>query len=103
MRWWSISAFATLLTSWHCAREKRSRYITPLLDKQRQHLGALMTRRRQLVDMRVAEMNHLEQAGPRAVRSIKAVSAATPCSEMSLAGMPPGTSRPPWLDFEHSC
>lgn len=33
----------------------RSKYITPMLDEQRQELAALMTRRRQLVDMRVAE------------------------------------------------
>ena len=44
-----------------------------MLDEQRQELAALMTRRRQLVDMRVAESNHLEQAGKRAVRSIKSV------------------------------
>ena len=51
----------------------RAKYITPMLDEQRQELAALMTRRRQLVDMRVAESNHLEQAGKRAVRSIKSV------------------------------
>ena len=33
----------------------------------------LMTRRRQLVNMRVAEFNRLEQAGKRAMRSIKSV------------------------------
>jgi transposase len=51
----------------------RAKYITPMLDEQRQELATLMTRRRQLVDMRVAENNHLEQAGKRAVRSIKCV------------------------------
>jgi len=56
------------------ARHKdRLKYITPLIDVQRVELAALMTRRRQLVDMRVAEGNRLEQAGPRAVRSIKSV------------------------------
>jgi transposase len=56
------------------ARHKdRAKYITPLIDEHRQELAALMTRRRQLVDMRVAESNHLEQAGKRAVRSIKSV------------------------------
>lgn len=56
------------------ARHKdRSTYITPMLDEQRQELAALMTRRRQLVDMRVAESNRLEHAGKRAVRSIKTV------------------------------
>ena len=51
----------------------RAKYITPMIDVQRQELAALMTRRRQLVDMRVAEHNHLELAGTRAVRSIKCV------------------------------
>lgn len=64
--------------------EDRSRYITPLLDEQRQYLAALMARRRQLVDMRVAETNHLEQAGPRAVRSIKAVLATIEKQLMSI-------------------
>ena len=56
------------------ARHKdRAKYITPMIDEHRQELAALMTRRRQLVDLRVAESNHLEQAGKRAVRSIKSV------------------------------
>jgi transposase len=56
------------------ARHKdRAKYITPMIDAQRQELAALMTRRRQLVDMRVVETNHLEQAGKRAVRSIKSM------------------------------
>jgi transposase len=56
------------------ARHKdRAKYITPMPDEHRQELAALMTRRRQLVEMRVAEINHLEQASKRAVRSIKSV------------------------------
>ncbi|MEO8508173.1 MAG: IS110 family transposase [Betaproteobacteria bacterium] len=56
------------------ARHKdRAKYITSMIDEHRQELAALMTRRRQLVDMRVAESNRLEQAGKRAVRSIKSV------------------------------
>ena len=56
------------------ARHKdRAKYITPLIDAERAQLAALMTRRRQLVDMRVAEGNRLEQAGLRAARSIKSV------------------------------
>lgn len=51
----------------------RAKYITPLIDAQRTQLAALMTRRRQLVDMHVAEGNRLEQAGPRAARSIRSV------------------------------
>jgi transposase len=61
---------ATLPT---CRHEERAKYITPMLDERRQHLAELMTRRRQLVDMRVAENNHLERAGKHAVRSIKSV------------------------------
>jgi transposase len=54
--------------------QDRTRYITPLFDEQRQALADLMTRRRQLVDMRVAEGNHLEHAHHKhAVRSIKNV------------------------------
>jgi len=56
------------------ARHKdRHKYITPLIDAQRQELAVLMTRRRQLVNMRVAESNRLELAGARAARSIKSV------------------------------
>ena len=56
------------------ARHKdRAKYITPMLDEHRQQLAELMTRRRQLVDMRVAENNHLEHAGKRSVRSITSV------------------------------
>lgn len=57
------------------ARHKdRAKYITAMLDEQRQALAELMTRRRQLVDMRVAENNHLEHASSKhAVRSIKSV------------------------------
>ncbi len=56
------------------ARHKdRHKYITPLVEVQRVELAALMTRRRQLVDMRVAEDNRLDQAGPRAARSIRSV------------------------------
>jgi transposase len=51
----------------------RLKYITPLFDARRQELAAPMTRRRQLVDMRVAESNRLEQASVRTVRSIKSV------------------------------
>ncbi|MDH5538532.1 MAG: IS110 family transposase [Rhizobacter sp.] len=54
--------------------QDRAKYITPMHDERRQQLAELMTRRRQLVDMRVAENNHLEHAvGKHAVRSIKSV------------------------------
>jgi transposase len=53
--------------------ESRQKYITPMLEPARRELGELMTRRRQLIDMRVAEHNRLEHAGPRATRSIASV------------------------------
>ena len=56
------------------ARHKdRQKYITPMLESARQELADLMTRRRQLVDMRVAEHNRLEHAGKVAARSITSV------------------------------
>lgn len=62
--------FANLLNS----HPQRAKFITPLLEEQRLELAALMTRRRQLVEMRVAEANRLQQASShRAVRSIKKI------------------------------
>ena len=56
------------------ARHKdRDKYITPAPDEHRQELAEWMARRRQLVDMRVAEGNHLEHAGRRSAHSIKIV------------------------------
>lgn len=56
------------------ARHKdRHKFITPAGEPQREQLAALMIRRRQLVDMRVAEGNRLEGATPRAARSIRMV------------------------------
>lgn len=56
------------------ARHKeRHRFVTPAPEPQREQLAALMIRRRQLVDMRVAEGNRLEGAAPRAARSIRSV------------------------------
>lgn len=53
------------------ARHKdRVRYITPLVESARLELAELMTRRRQLVEMRVAEQNHLEHAGKSTKRGI---------------------------------
>ena len=51
----------------------RAQYVTPMVEPMRQQLEELMTRRRQLVEMRVAEHNRLEHAGPRASRSIRSV------------------------------
>jgi len=56
------------------ARHKdRHKYITLPADPEREQLASLMTRRRQLVDMRVAESNRLEGATVRTVRSIRSV------------------------------
>jgi transposase len=56
------------------ARHKdRAKFITPLVEEARRELAELMTRRRQLVDMRVAENNRLEHAGKSAARSIVSV------------------------------
>lgn len=65
----TLREFANVLAR-HCDRAK---YITPVQDERRQALAELMARRRQLVDMRVAEGNRLEHAGKLAVRSIKSV------------------------------
>jgi len=51
----------------------RHKYITAPTDAARDELAALMTRRRQLVDMRVQELNRLDLAGKRARRSIQSV------------------------------
>lgn len=51
----------------------RAKYITPLTDPLRLALAELMTRRRQLLQMQVAEGNRLEHAGARAARSIRSV------------------------------
>jgi len=51
----------------------RHKYITAPTDATREELAALMTRRRQLVDMRVQELNRLDMAGKRARRSIQSV------------------------------
>jgi transposase len=56
------------------ARHKdRAKYITAPVDAQRLELASMVTRRRQLVEMRVAESNRLPLAGKLAVRSIKSV------------------------------
>jgi transposase len=61
--------FADVLAR-HDARHK---FITPVPDPQREQLNALMTRRRQLVDIRVEEGNRLESAHRLARRSILAL------------------------------
>lgn len=53
--------------------EARLKYITPPVEAKRQDLAELMTRRRQLIDMRVAEQNRLDHAGKVTKRSIMRV------------------------------
>jgi transposase len=55
------------------ARPDAARLIKPLPDAQQQTLHALVSRRRQLVQMRVMETHHLGVAHRRAHKSIKAV------------------------------
>jgi len=50
--------------------EKRSQYLAPVHDEKRQALNDLMVRRRQLVEMRVAESNHLAAAPKRTARGV---------------------------------
>lgn len=56
------------------ARHKdRDKYITAPREPHREALASLVVRRRQLVDMRVAEANRLEHATKRTVRSIQSI------------------------------
>jgi transposase len=52
---------------------KRERFITPVQEAQRVQLSSLMGRRRQLVEMRVAEQARLEHASGAPLRSIRAM------------------------------
>jgi transposase len=53
--------------------QDRSKYITPMVEKHRSRLADLVQRRRQLVDMRVAEANRLEQATDEVRQNIESV------------------------------
>jgi transposase len=52
---------------------ERERYVRALPQEQRSHLTALVTRRRQLIEMRKAEANRLELAHPAARASLRAI------------------------------
>ena len=54
-------------------RADRHKYITAMVDVHQAELADMVARRRQLVEMRVAEANRLEHARGPVVRSIKAV------------------------------
>jgi len=55
------------------ARADRERFLLPAPDEDREHLAALATRRRQLIDMRTAERNRLAISHKAARESIKVV------------------------------
>lgn len=55
------------------ARADRERFLLPAPDAEREHLAALATRRRQLIEMRTAERNRLAISHKAARESIKAV------------------------------
>jgi transposase len=52
---------------------RRERYLRALPNAQRAHLAALVMRRRQLMEMRVAEANRLALAHPSARKSVTAI------------------------------
>jgi transposase len=52
---------------------QRERYLRAMPDAQRAHLAALVMRRRQLMEMRVAETNRLALAHPSARKSVTAI------------------------------
>jgi transposase len=64
-----LREFANVVAS----HKDRHKYLTPAPEPQREELAVLMTRRRQLVDMRAAESIRLDTAAKRAKRSILSV------------------------------
>lgn len=65
----ALAAFAQTLDQ----HPKRGRFIKELADPLREHLAALVTRRRQLVEMLTAERNRLELSHKAARRSIQVI------------------------------
>lgn len=55
------------------AHPKRETFVKPLRDPQRDHLAALVIRRRQLVDMRTAERNRLAMSHQVSRKSIEKI------------------------------
>jgi transposase len=64
-----LASFAQALD----AHPKRNSFILALPDAEREHLGALVNRRRQLVEMRTAERNRLAMSHRASRKSIEAV------------------------------
>ena len=65
----ALAEFARVIDS----HPQRERFVELLPDPERQHLAALVTRRRQLVDMRTAERNRLSLGQRAARKSIETV------------------------------
>jgi len=72
--------FANVIAS----HPQRQRYVRPLPDERRAQLAALVVRRRQLMDMRVAEANRLALAHKAARKSLTAILKAL---DKQLAGV----------------
>ncbi|HEX4585578.1 MAG TPA: IS110 family transposase [Burkholderiaceae bacterium] len=64
-----LRAFADVIAR----HEKRSRFLHAVPDEQRAHLAALVTRRRQLLEMRTAESNRLAMAHKAARKSLAVI------------------------------
>lgn len=65
----ALSSFAQTLD----VHAKRDTFIKPLADAEREHLAALVMRRRQLLEMLTAERNRMALSHPAARNSIEAV------------------------------
>jgi transposase len=64
-----LRAFADVIAR----HEKRSQFVRQMPDEQRAHLAALVTRRRQLLEMRTAEAHRLAMAHKVARKSLAAI------------------------------
>ena len=64
-----LRAFADVIAG----HEKRSQLVRPVLDERRAQLAALVSRRRQLLEMRAAEANRLVMAHKVARKSLAAI------------------------------
>ena len=72
------------LANLNASHPQRQRYVRPLPDERRAQLAALVVRRRQLMDMRVAEANRLALAHKAARKSVTAILKAL---DKQLAGV----------------
>jgi transposase len=65
----SLEEFADVIAR----HQERARYVRALPDVQRQHLAAMVLRRRQLIEMHNVESGRLEQVHPAAAQSVQAI------------------------------